>query len=218
VADGEHADVLERIAAPRVGLALWRRTQPRPLARWLSSTPLQHLPHGRVLVRCDHAAKALNAMIRPQRTAGSQLLFADMVDLVERFCAIADTALVDIRIEALAHDGCWKFHYDNVSFRLIATYRGPGTQWVAASDSERALAEQRSYTGMVHDIPTHAAALFRGTSSGSEGAVVHRSPPIARSGKSRLLLVLNLPSATSPPETDVADPRVGSDVPTAVPP
>lgn len=150
-------------------------------------------------------------MVRPQRTQGAQPLFADLVDLADRFCAIAGTDLVDIRLEALAHDGCWKFHYDNVPLRLIATYRGPGTQWVAPADSERALSEQRDYAGEVHDVPTHAAALFRGTATGAADAVVHRSPPIAKSGRSRLLLVLNLPSPASPPENVFAEKSIGSD-------
>lgn len=205
VVEGNDPDLLRRIRDPGVGLALWRRVQPRPLAEWLRSTPLHRLPHGRVLVGRDRIVRALETIVRPNPEPAARLLLTDMSDLVDRFCDIADTTLVDIRLEALSHDGCWKFHTDNVALRLIATYRGPGTQWVAAADSERALSEQRRYAGAVQDIPNHAAALFRGTAGGSGEAVVHRSPPIAKAGKSRLVLVLNLPSAASPPETHVED-------------
>ena len=200
VAEGDGEDVLDRIGEPGIGLALWRRAQPRVLGRWLASSPINRLQRGRVLVRREEIAPALDAIVGPCSRPEARVLAADMAALAERFCTIADTPLVDIRVEALTHDGCWKFHADNVALRLIATCRGPGTQWVAAADGERALAEQRAYAGPVHEIPKHAVALFKGIAS--RAAVVHRSPPIAKSGASRLLLVLNLPSAASPPVTD----------------
>lgn len=195
MAEGIEAAVLERIAEPGVGLALWRRSQPEDLAHWLASTSAGRLPRGRMLVRSRDIAWAFAEMVRPEARA----LAIDMADLTEWFCAIAATPEVDIRIETLNHDGCWKFHYDNVALRLITTYRGPGTQWVAVADGARALAEQRAYAGPVREIPCHAVGLFKGTATGSARAVVHRSPPIAGTGMTRLVLVLNLPSAASPP-------------------
>jgi hypothetical protein len=195
VAEDTEATVLARIDEPGVGLALWRRSQPGDLARWLASTSAGRLPRGRMLVRSRDIAWAFAEMARPEAHA----LAIDMADLTERFCAIAATPQVDIRVETLSHDGCWKFHYDNVALRLITTYRGPGTQWVAAADGARALTEQRAYAGPVREIPCYAVGLFKGTATGSARAVVHRSPPIAGTGTTRLVLVLNLPSAASPP-------------------
>lgn len=195
VAEGDTADVLARIDEPDVGLALWQRSPPSDLARWLASTPIGRWPRGRMLVQSHDIEWAFAEMVRPDASA----LASDMADLTERFCAIAAAPQVDIRVETLSHDGCWKFHYDNVALRLITTYRGPGTQWVAATDSAHALAEQRAYAGPVQEISCHAVGLFKGTATGSARAVVHRSPPIARTGSTRLVLVLNLPSAASPP-------------------
>lgn len=194
--------VLGRVSDPAVGLALWRRDRfpGAALDPWLDALPADRLPRGRFLARLGDVDTALAPLL--DGTGAPLALAADIVDLSRRFLDVAGGEWVDLRLEVVEGDACWKFHRDHVRLRLITTYRGPGTQVVAPIDAARALAEQRRYQGPLHEMPRHAVALFKGcgeTGDDTSGAgVVHRSPPIAGTGQARLVLCLNLPSAASP--------------------
>ncbi len=123
---------------------------------------------------------------------------ADLVSLTEAFCRTMDSDIVDIRLETVTHDGCWKYHRDHVPARLLTTYRGPGTQWVTPERSEDALAQQKAYSGPLEQFAEHAVGLFKGSKAEKGRGIVHRSPPILGTGTTRILLCLNLPSAASP--------------------
>ena len=150
------------------------------------------------------------------------LLVVDVDDLVSAFAGIARSDLVDVRLERVSHDSCWKFHRDFVEARLLTTYRGPGTEWVQPTHAERALRAQRRFKGPLEQISGNDVALFKGNRGGPGSGIVHRSPPIAGTGCTRLLLALNKPSTASPepwprgvehempPETGFIDRRIVS--------
>ena len=106
--------------------------------------------------------------------------------------------LVDVRLERVSHDSCWKFHRDFVEARLLTTYRGPGTEWVQPIHAERALRAQKRFKGPLEHVRGNDVALFKGNCAGPGSGIVHRSPPIAGTGCTRLLLALNRQSAASP--------------------
>lgn len=197
---GKSIGILRRINDPAVALALWDRVMSRAAVRWLDSLPPDRLPHGRVLAATADAHAALAAILARSGTPdtpGARLLTSDATLLARRFAAIAGADTVDIRLEAIGHDACWKFHVDDVRFRLLTTYRGPGTQLASPAHAAEALTRQRDYTGPLDEIPPRAVALFKGARGGA--GVVHRSPPLAGTGLTRLVLCVNLPSAASPP-------------------
>ncbi|MEA1675519.1 DUF1826 domain-containing protein [Nitrospirillum sp. BR 11163] len=190
--------VLGRVSDPTVGLALWRRDRFPGVALdpWLDALPADRLPRGRFLVRLGDVDTVLVPLLDG---AGAPVaLAADIVDLSRRFLDVAGGDWVDLRLEVVEGDACWKFHRDHVRLRLIATYRGPGTQVVAPIDAACALARQRRYQGPLYEMPRHAVALFKGCGEACGEGVVHRSPPIAGTGQARLVLCLNQPSAASP--------------------
>ena len=126
-------------------------------------------------------------------------LLADDIDgLVAAFAHIARERLVDVRLERIEHDACWKFHRDSVETRLLTTYLGPATEWVRPFQAERALKDQKDFDGPVESLGLNDIAVFKGSRAGTGDGIVHRSPPIAGSGQVRLLLCLNARSSTSP--------------------
>jgi len=186
--------VLHRIAEPDVALAIWHRPQATGLAAWLDSLPAERLPEGhftgpaacvpaRLAALCDLVELADS----PERRA----LIDDIAGLARRFAARIGSPDVDLRLEAIAHDACWRFHRDHVGDRLNATYRGPGTQWPPLEQAARALRAQRRYRGPLNEFPRFAAGLFKGVVRAGTEAIVHRSPPVAGSGQTRLFLCLN---------------------------
>lgn len=201
IVGSEDPGILGDIALPSIGLALWRRRLPEDLAAPLAQLPSRRLPTGRVLARLgdlENATAGFVIPLRPRHGPIADRLAADMIDLATRFARLAETDIVDLRLEIVRHDACWKFHRDSVRLRLLTTYLGPPTQIVPAAEAERALRLQRDYHGTYLPVPEHSVALFKGNRADGGTGVVHRSPPIAGTGRHRLVLCVNLPSESSP--------------------
>ncbi|MCF4164902.1 DUF1826 domain-containing protein [Zavarzinia compransoris] len=207
---GRDADVLGRLQTREVALAIWPRRLPAPLADWLDALAAGLFPDFRIQVDVADLPAALEAMIAasplpagPER----QMLVDDVFTLAWRFAATLDLAAVDVRLEPIGGDACWKFHRDHVPARLVTTYAGPGTEWVPPSFASRAIEDQKDYAGPLERLSAGDVALFRGCAGhhghghGDDHAhgIVHRSPPVAGTGVTRLLLCLNPPSLASPP-------------------
>lgn len=192
---------LRAIARPDVELAIWRRRSPAPLATWLEGLDAAGLPDlWRVLVPRDLPRALVPLLDEVGMPAGAarDLLVADMARLARAFARLAGTPLVDVRLERVRHDACWKFHRDCVEARLVVTYHGPGTEWVAPEHAAAALRDQKQFSGPIERLGVHDVALFKGSCAAPASGIVHRSPPIAGSGLTRLLLCFNKPSGVSP--------------------
>jgi hypothetical protein len=197
------ADELDAIGMPGVELVIWSRALPLCLVSWLEQLPAEHLPDFRILVSPVHFPVAskplLGALYRADRKM-PEMLAGDMACLIDKFAELAGTGLVDVRVERITTDACWRFHRDCVDLRLLVTYRGPGTQWIDSCHAEEALALQERYDGPLRQAVLGSVSLFKGCCASDGEGVVHRSPPIHGTGKVRLLMCLNKPSRGSPPE------------------
>ncbi len=194
VVEGRTSGILGRIAEKGVALAIWNRPGPKGLADWLDTLPAESLPKGRFIARPRDVPADLVALCERAGLDDSPpraTLIADVARLAERFARLAGTCCVDLRLEAIDHDSCWRFHRDHVGLRLNVTYRGPGTQWPPLDQEMRARRAQRRYRGPLNELPRFAAALFKGVPRAGVGSVLHRSPPVAARGLTRLFLCLN---------------------------
>ena len=197
----DRAEGLTAIGNPGMELVIWRRELPWRLQTWLDRINASCLPDLRVAVQpCD-----LRRAVEPHfddcgMPPGDMrdLLLGDLEDLVSAFAMVTRSDIVDVRLEGVSHDACWKFHRDCVDARLLTTYRGPATEWVQPIDAERALREQKSYAGPLQRLRVHDVAIFKGSCVGPGRGIVHRSPPITGTGCTRLLLCLNELSDISP--------------------
>lgn len=182
-----------RIHAPGTAAVLWRRP-PMVFHNWLDSLPPEQLPSLRVTARVDVLADALRAACQTHDTpdnAARAALIADAAGLGQRVAEVIGTRYLRVRLDAVQDDACRKFHLDQVPARLICSYRGRGTQYGrrSADGPPEAIAE----------APTGAPLLMRGAQwPGPDSVLVHRSPPVASSGTTRLVLVLD--PLLAPPE------------------
>jgi len=198
-------DHLRLIRRSDVELVLWERSLAPDLARWLDGLPIRRLPHGRMHVRAAHLTAALTDLVEAAEMPRECLRDAFLEDvgaLARSFMSTMGVESVDLRLETIGHNACWRFHRDCVAARLLTTYRGPGTEWVLPGDSDRALSRQSAYRGPTQRFARHAVGLFKGSCSAPASGVVHRSPAIAGTGTTRLFLCLNLPSPSSPDRWD----------------
>ncbi len=197
----ETAEGLDAISTPEVELVVWRRSLPRCFQDWLAQLEDSLLPHIRVLVRPEDTIKALESLLNDSgmpEDALRSLLLCDVRRLVTAFARITGTDRVDVRLERVNDDACWKFHRDCVEARLLATYRGPTTEWVLPEQAEAALRAQTDYKGPIEQLGDNDVAIFKGSCAEPGNGIVHRSPPIAGTGQTRLLLCLNKRSTVSP--------------------
>ena len=194
IIEGSDGAVLDRIAESGVALAVWTRPAPRGLAAWLDALPPERLPDGRFIAAPTEVPARLAMLcdlVELGDSPARSRLIRDIANLAANFARISGSLRVDLRLEALNHDGCWRFHRDHVGLRLNATYRGPATQWPPLDQAARALRAQRRYRGVLNELPRFAAGLFKGVRRAGPAAILHRSPPIAGSGVTRLFLCLN---------------------------
>jgi len=184
-----------------VELVIWQRSIDPELSGWLAGLAPHQLPNERLLVEEAHLSRALTSVLDASGMPPGDMRTAfldDVLALATSFMAAMGIRIVDIRLEAVQQNACWKFHRDCVPVRLLTTYRGPGTEWVLPCDSGAALSQQTSYGGPIQHFSHQAVGVFKGTCAHPASGVVHRSPRIAGTGMTRLLLCLNLPFAASP--------------------
>ena len=201
VAMCDAADGLAAINRPDMELVIWRRALPLRLQTWLDQMDASCLPDMRILVQPGDLRRAVEPHLDDCGMPPGDmrdLLLGDVDDLVSAFARITQSALVDVRLERVSHDACWKVHRDCVEARLLTTYCGPATEWVHPIHAEQALREQKGFEGPVEHLRIHDVAIFKGSCAGPGSGIVHRSPPIAGTGRTRLLLCLNKRSAASP--------------------
>jgi hypothetical protein len=194
IVEGKRAAILERISSRDVALAIWTRQVAGEVADWLDALPSERLPDGRFVATPAEVPQRLAVLcdlVGLADSPGRAFLIDDVAALATRFARLSGSLRVDVRLEAIDHDSCWRFHRDHVGLRLNATYRGPGTQWPPLSQAARAARAQRRYRGPLNELPRFAVGLFKGALHAGGDAVLHRSPPVAGSGVTRLFLCMN---------------------------
>ncbi len=194
-------DGLAAIQSSSTELVIWKRGLPPQFRDWLDHIPIEVLPDLRLLIKPIELQIALEPLLNQcgmQAGDMRDLLIADLANLIQVFAGITASARVDLRLERVNDDACWKFHRDSVDARLITTYRGPTTEWVKPSHGERAIREQKEFSGPLERLGANDVAIFKGSRASTGNGIVHRSPPIAGTGCTRLLLCINQPSAASP--------------------
>lgn len=201
---GRNAEVLSDITHPGVEMAAWQRSPDPAWADWVAALPADALPACRLEVTPDDAAGLLKDQFDAHGPAGSQsrdAFVSDIATLVAHFAALARTRAVRLRLEAITGDACRRWHRDCVPLRLICTYRGPGTQWLPPGLGAAVLDRPDDDAPEAMAFDTGDVALFKGCGwpgQVHDGGIVHRSPRIAGTGLTRLVLVLDAAGSTKP--------------------
>ncbi|MBE7638685.1 DUF1826 domain-containing protein [Sneathiella sp. P13V-1] len=192
---------LSAIKRQDVELAVWSRNLSQAFQSWINQIDPITLPDLRLLLRPEDLEAALTPLLNAcglPRGEMRDYLLEDIDRLVQAFSDISGSEYVDVRLERVTNDACWKFHRDCVEARLITTYRGPSTEWVQHFQAAEALEKQKDYQGPLEQFDLFDVAFFKGSCAGSGSGIVHRSPPISGTDQTRLILCLNQPSTASP--------------------
>lgn len=200
---GEDPAVLAEIFGEAVNIAIWQRSVSNELGDAASD-----IVAGKRALNISMTVAWHDALDRLTDALGTDrrcLLSRDIAELTEMFCFLLGIQRVGLRLAVLNGPMCPKFHVDRVPCRLIATYQGAGTEWLAHE------AVNRSKLGLGSDgRPDHESGLYTSADAieqlncgdvalmkgelweNNEGAgLVHRSPAVT-DGVARLLLSLDV--------------------------
>jgi hypothetical protein len=216
VAVGQSVRVLARALRPGLNLAIWLRDgQPGCDARRQAFDRFPHLDVA--LDETDvRVGRGVGASLLPRALPAEirALLAADIDRLSSCLQRMTGASTVRVKLRTCDGDECRIFHVDHIAVRLITTCIGPGTDWLEDSAARRehlggrGLPRPSTIDAMnqaivtdwtrVHRLPRFAVAAFRGHpghthhthSADTTSAIIHRSPPIAGTGITRLRLVV----------------------------
>lgn len=179
---------LSAIHQPGCAAVVWRREPQRRFQDWIDRLDPEQLPRTRVVIQ---PSAARETVLRCCDIAGApdceerSLLADDIAALADGLAQIERAPYLRLRLDVVTTNSCRKFHIDAVTSRLICTYRGTGTQY--------GISEDGADPARIVTTPTGAPLILRGTlrPETPRSGLLHRSPPIAGSGETRLLLVLD---------------------------
>jgi hypothetical protein len=180
---------LGRFTEQGVAGVIWQRPLEEGLSHWLGQLKPHQIPQTRSVVTAATVRPLLTEVFSfhatPEGPQRDQFA-ADIVKLVKLFAVNTGSPFVRLRLDAVSTDSCRRFHVDQVPARMLCTYRGRGTQF--------RVEHGEAVFGQMQEMASGAVAIFRGSrwNPNEPLAVTHRSPPIAGSGETRLLAVLDV--------------------------
>ena len=198
---GNQPKVLRRILDPGVNLSLWQRPAQQEITRELSILQAPHMPDVRCCTSPVSFDDDVNALLRQQHL--DPMAFEnwriDLRRLADVFFSLSEGRDVSMRLETKDGDGCRRFHVDHTHLRLLCTYRGPGTLWLTDAQVDRAAQENGEPNDKIirFGTPSYFETFWVGIMKGDAypgnagRGLVHRSPPIAGSGLSRVVFCLD---------------------------
>lgn len=193
---GATPEALLRIRQAVVSLAVWERSMPPAVACWLDQKPPETWPTARFRCRSTEARQQVMEAFANHADGNSAeclVLKEDIIAQIERFSRICSAPWLEVRLEVISSNACAKFHADNVSVRLLTTYRGPATEWLDPALADEACCPAHAPEAAVRQLSRFAVALIKGRKARSRSGplVLHRSPPIEGSGQTRFFLCVN---------------------------
>lgn len=200
---GETPDVLADIYQQDSNIVIWKRDLSEQLAQAVST-----LLDKSTSLKTQFSISPKNARERIHEALGctesSDILSEDIAQLVDMFCSLFDLKLAGLRLTALNHAMCPRFHVDKVPCRLVTTYQGVGSQWLPNHQVDRTKlgsgnqGKPDELSGLfpnmsdIQQLKQGQVALLKGENwEGNEGSgLVHRSPQLPNNTR-RLLLTLD---------------------------
>ncbi|WP_454270644.1 DUF1826 domain-containing protein [Roseovarius sp. MBR-51] len=189
VAQGDRPGVLHQVTRSGQAVAVWQRQRDAGFADWIDRLAPESLPQARCYCMAQRAREAAQAACAAASLSAGrerEMLCGDIGALALLFSQVMGRSALHLRLEVVRDDACRKFHLDQVPARLLCSYRGAGTEY----GLRRAQGDPKS----LYRMATGDVGIFRGALWPGEemSGVVHRSPPIARQGETRLLMVLDV--------------------------
>jgi hypothetical protein len=118
---------------------------------------------------------------------GCEKFLNDIAYMLQIFEHISGAKSFRLLLATINHNMCSRFHTDNNDLRLLCTYSGPGTLWLAQEEGK--LDIRKIDESHIQHAKAGEVVILKGSKfPGNPQAIIHRSPTIEESGLRRLLL------------------------------
>jgi hypothetical protein len=189
----DHPSVFERIFADTVTVCIWNRRPDPILTNYLRKSAGSGSWERRV--RVDAAAPQFEELLTGFKAdVGRVRWVTELSALIDLFATLTDSQTIGLRVTATDRATCPRFHSDQVGLRLLCSWLGEGTEWLAEEDVIREPAECTDVSirfaagpvrpgGVVRQMRPFAVGVFKGDLwPGAQGrGAMHRSPqPVGR--------------------------------------
>lgn len=200
--EGDHPSILTDIYQEDTNIIVWQRGSDNALV-----TAANELLSARPTVQASLTLSAADCFAGLTETfpeVNANALWEDIAELADMFSFLFDLKRVGLRLTALNHAMCPRFHVDRVPCRLVTTYQGIGTEWLPHDLVDRSklgagnqgkpdeASGLFSDSGDIRKLNQGDVGLLKGELwAGNENAgLVHRSPAL-QGNQQRLLLTLD---------------------------
>jgi hypothetical protein len=181
----DSAGVFERIFDEHVALCIWNRMPDEILSAYLQRTA--STGNWERMARVDACGPHFEELLCGfEDCVGKIRLVTELAGLVDLFATLTDAQSVGIRMAATQQRECPRFHVDGVGLRLLCTWLGEGTEWLAHEDVIReqlgrpsgGCGEVKRPGAAIQHMEPFAVGVFKGEAwPGNAGrGAVHRSP------------------------------------------
>ena len=189
----DHPSVFERLFGDAVTVCIWNRQADPILTNYLRESAGSGSWERRV--RIDVASPQFEELLTGFKAdVGRVRWVTELSALVDLFATLTDSRTVGLRVTATDRATCPRFHSDQVGLRLLCSWLGEGTEWLAEEDVIRQPEECPDMStrfpagpvrpgGVVRQMRPFAVGVFKGELwPGNQGrGAMHRSPqPIGR--------------------------------------
>ena len=181
----DSAGVFERIFDEDIALCIWNRPPDEILSAYLQRTA--STGNWERMARVDACGPHFEELLCGfEDCVGKIRLVTELAGLVDLFATLTDAQSVGIRMTATRQRECPRFHVDRVGLRLLCTWLGEGTEWLAHEDVIReqlghpsgGCCEVKRPGAAIQHMEPFAVGVFKGEAwPGNAGrGAVHRSP------------------------------------------
>jgi Protein of unknown function (DUF1826) len=204
VAAGAPLGWLDQLHRPELELVSWRRALPPWLGPMLQGWAARFPARYERTLATSASPRELDEAVLGLGEDARRWLAQDLAGLLAGLAQVAQTRHLRVWFGAVRSDQCRKFHVDNVRYRLVTTYVGPGTEWVPDTAVRREALDHppscpcdanqaivRDSSAIRHAVPGEVLVMKGGRHPHRRGAV-HRSPPIEGTGQTRVVLIASV--------------------------
>lgn len=189
---------LNAIHLPNINLAIYAREVDQGLKDFIKGLELDKLPPIHGSFNCHEIPgllqNSLKRMTKDKR--GLSLFIEDIKIITEQFSTIARKEFIRFNLYTVENDMCKYFHSDYNNLRLLCTYSGEGTQWLANKAWETSMGRNHERVDAKNEV-NQMAPFWVGVLKGeaypdnAERGIIHRSPPMTVGSKIRILMKLD---------------------------
>jgi hypothetical protein len=182
-------DALQHIHLQTKNIAVWNRENPLNEQQCLSLMDRLTKPFS-ASGSIEEIEAALAAYCTNQGTA-TEALQKDAQSLLQVFSEVTKASTFKMLLSVVNTNMCRKYHTDINDLRLLCTYHGPGTLWLAESETKQYESDDDTEVDeRARQVEAGQVTILKGAlyPADNVSACVHRSPTVEETGERRLLL------------------------------